>query len=82
MYAYNDQIPGPTLKVNQSITIVVKFQNDTAFASSVHWHGLRHDNRDDGVPGITQEAVEPGDSFTYSVRFPDAGLYWYHPHHR
>jgi FtsP/CotA-like multicopper oxidase with cupredoxin domain len=48
----------------------------------VHWHGVRLDNRFDGVPGVTQEPVAPGDSFVYRVHFPDAGIYWYHPHVR
>jgi FtsP/CotA-like multicopper oxidase with cupredoxin domain len=48
----------------------------------VHWHGVRLDNRFDGVPHVTQHPVAPGDSFRYQVKFPDAGLYWYHPHHR
>ncbi len=43
---------------------------------------MRLDNRYDGVPGVTQDPVEPGESFVYRVRFPDAGLYWYHPHLR
>jgi FtsP/CotA-like multicopper oxidase with cupredoxin domain len=50
--------------------------------SSVHWHGVRLDNRYDGVPGVTQEPVLPGESFLYRVQFRDAGIYWYHPHHR
>jgi len=82
MYGYNDQIPGPVIEVQQATTIVVDFINDTAYPSSIHWHGLRHDNRFDGVPGVTQDAVDPGDSFRYLVHFPDAGIYWYHPHHR
>ncbi|NIP78040.1 MAG: multicopper oxidase domain-containing protein, partial [Gemmatimonadetes bacterium] len=48
----------------------------------VHWHGVRLDNRFDGVPGVTQDPVPPGGRFIYEVRFPDAGIYWYHPHHR
>jgi FtsP/CotA-like multicopper oxidase with cupredoxin domain len=48
----------------------------------VHWHGIRLDNRFDGVPHVTQEPVAPGEQFRYIVRFPDAGIYWYHPHHR
>ena len=82
MYAYNGQIPGPTLRVKQAASLTVVFENDTEFRSSIHWHGLRHDNKDDGVPGVTQQAVEPGQFYTYTVRFPDSGLYWYHPHHR
>jgi suppressor of ftsI len=48
----------------------------------VHWHGVRLDNQFDGAVGVTQEPVPPGGAFTYVVRFPDAGLYWYHPHVR
>ncbi len=48
----------------------------------MHWHGVRLDNRSDGVPGLTQPEVAPGDSFVYTVHFPDAGVYWYHPHVR
>lgn len=79
---YNGQIPGPMILVEKNVTIEVTFINDTPFASSIHWHGLRHDNKFDGVPGLTQDPVPPGGTFTYLVHFPDAGMYWYHPHHR
>ena len=82
MLGYNGQIPGPLLEVDQKVTINVTFINDAPFASSIHWHGLRHDNANDGVPGFTQDPVEPGETFEYTVHFPDAGIYWYHPHHR
>jgi len=82
MLGYNGQIPGPLISVDQDVTVVVTFVNDAPFASSIHWHGLRQDNRFDGVPGLTQDPVPPGGSFVYEVSFPDAGLYWYHPHHR
>jgi FtsP/CotA-like multicopper oxidase with cupredoxin domain len=79
---YNRQIPGPLLWVDRNVTLQVTFENDTPFPSSIHWHGLRHDYRFDGVPGLTQDAVPPGGTFEYTVHFPDAGLFWYHPHHR
>ncbi len=82
MLGYNGQIPGPLLHVEKNVTINVTFKNDAPFASSIHWHGLRHENRFDGVPGLTQDPVPPGETFEYEVHFPDAGLYWYHPHHR
>jgi len=82
MLAFNGQHPGPLIRVRQASTIFVNFTNDTPFPTTVHWHGLRLDNRFDGVPGVTQESVEPGETFRYRIRFPDAGLYWYHPHHR
>jgi FtsP/CotA-like multicopper oxidase with cupredoxin domain len=82
MYAFNGMVPGPLIRVQQRASIVVRFHNRIDLPSTVHWHGLRHDNRDDGVPGLTQAEVAPGKSFTYHVRFPDAGVYWYHPHVR
>jgi len=60
----------------------VEFTNALDQPTTVHWHGLRLDNRFDGVPEMTQDAVPPGGRFTYRLRFPDAGVYWYHPHVR
>lgn len=82
MYGYNGQIPGPLISVGKGAEIVVRFVNAIDQPSTIHWHGVRLENRFDGVPHVTQEPVAPGDSFTYRVRFPDAGVYWYHPHVR
>jgi FtsP/CotA-like multicopper oxidase with cupredoxin domain len=82
MYGFNGQYPGPLLWVPQRAEIVVQFTNQLDQPTTVHWHGLRLDSRFDGVPGLTQEAVPPGGRFTYRLRFPDAGIYWYHPHVR
>jgi FtsP/CotA-like multicopper oxidase with cupredoxin domain len=82
MMAFNEQIPGPLLRVTEASTIFVDFHNETPLATAVHWHGIRLDNRFDGVPGVTQDPVEPGESFRYRIHFPDPGIYWYHPHHR
>ena len=82
MYGFNGQHPGPLIQVTQASTIVVDFHNDTPHETAVHWHGVRLDNRFDGVPHVTQEPVRAGGSFRYVIRFPDAGIYWYHPHHR
>jgi FtsP/CotA-like multicopper oxidase with cupredoxin domain len=82
MYGFNGQVPGPLIRVPQNATIVVRFHNRIDLPSAVHWHGVRLDNRSDGAPGVTQEPVAPNASFTYRVHFPDAGLYWYHPHVR
>ena len=81
-YAFDGSVPGPRIEVEQGSEVVVRFVNGTDLPSSVHWHGVRVENRFDGVPGMTQELVAPGDSFTYRLRFRDAGLFWYHPHHR
>jgi FtsP/CotA-like multicopper oxidase with cupredoxin domain len=82
MLAYNGSIPGPTLRVAQGAEVTVRVTNETDLETTVHWHGLRLDNRFDGVPHETQEPIPVGGSATYRLRFPDAGVYWYHPHIR
>jgi len=82
MLAYNGSIPGPVLRVRQGDEITVAFRNDLAEPTTVHWHGLRVTNDNDGVPDVTQEPVPPGGTFAYALRFPDPGAYWYHPHVR
>ena len=83
MLGYNGSIPGPTMRVEQGSEVTVNVTNETDdLETTVHWHGLRLENRYDGVPEETQAPIPPGDSFTYGLRFPDPGLYWYHPHMR
>ena len=82
MLAYNGCIPGPTLRVKQGSEIKVRVRNDADTEATVHWHGLRLENAYDGVPHETQAPIPIGGEFTYRVRVPDAGLYWYHPHLR
>ena len=82
MYGYNGQYPGPLIDVTQGSTIIVNFTNNIEMPTTVHWHGLRLDNRFDGIPGITQAPVERGETFTYELFFRDSGIYWYHPHMR
>jgi FtsP/CotA-like multicopper oxidase with cupredoxin domain len=82
MLGYNGSIPGPTLKVRQGSEIVVHVVNEGDLDTTVHWHGLRLENRYDGVPHETQAPIPVGGEFTYRIQFPDPGLYWYHPHIR
>ena len=82
MFAFNGQYPGPLLQVAQGAQITVELTNALDQPTTVHWHGVRLDNANDGVPDMTQRAVAPGERFTYHLRFPDAGMYWYHPHVR
>ncbi len=82
MYAFNEQIPGPLIRVKRGSEVHVRFTNRIDMETTVHWHGLRLDNRFDGVPGLTQDPVQPGETFDYTIRFPDDGIYWYHPHVR
>lgn len=80
MFAFNGQVPGPLFWVERGTTIHVRFVNQLDQPSSIHWHGLRLDHRMDGAPPVSQDPVPPGGAFDYTVTFPDAGLYWYHPH--
>lgn len=81
-FGYNGQIPGPLIKVKKGESIFVNFENNLDVETTVHWHGLRLENENDGVPEITQETIMPGKSFNYKLDFPDEGIYWYHPHVR
>ena len=82
MLAYNGSIPGPTLHVRQGSRITVDVRNDGDVETTVHWHGLRLENRYDGVPHETQQPIPVGGGYRCQVQFPDAGFYWYHPHMR
>src|SRR5256885_9287728 len=75
MYSYNGQYPGPLIEVSRGSEIMVRFTNHLGDWTSIHWHGIRLENAFDGVEGVS-------DAFTYKLRFPDAGIYWYHPHIR
>ena len=82
MLAYNGSIPGPTLVVDEGSEVVVELHNSGDLDTTLHWHGLRLENKYDGVPHETQAPVPVGGGFTYRIQFPDPGLYWYHPHIR
>jgi FtsP/CotA-like multicopper oxidase with cupredoxin domain len=81
MLGYNGSIPGPTLRVPEGSEIQVDVHNEGDLEATVHWHGLRLDNRSDGTHE-TQQPIPVGGDYSCRVQFPDAGLYWYHPHIR
>src|SRR5919198_6735979 len=74
MLAYNGSIPGPTLKVKEGSEIVVNVENQGEIEATVHWHGLRLDNRFDGTHQV-QHPMAVGERFTARVAFPDPGAY-------
>lgn len=82
MLGFNGSTPGPVLRARQGEVFDIRFLNRISEGSAVHWHGLRLDNAMDGVPGMTQDIVEPGATFEYRFRAPDAGTFWYHSHNR
>ena len=81
MLAYNGSIPGPTLRVQERSEVVVNVVNEGDLEGTVHWHGLRLENRYDGTHE-TQAPIPVGERFSARVTFPDPGVYWYHPHIR
>lgn len=82
VWAYDNLVPGPVIRSRRNEPIHVRLNNGLSQPTSIHWHGIRIDNAMDGVSGLTQDPVQPGDSFDYQFIAPDAGTYWYHPHHR
>lgn len=80
VWCYGNRIPGPELRVRQGERVRIVVRNELPEDTTVHWHGIRLPNAMDGVPGLTQPPIKPGETFTYEFTPPDAGTFWYHPH--
>jgi len=80
-WAYNDQVPGPQIRVKEGERVRVILHNQLPESTAIHFHGLELPNDMDGVPFITQPPVKPGESFTYEFVVPNAGSNMYHSHH-
>jgi FtsP/CotA-like multicopper oxidase with cupredoxin domain len=79
-YAFNQQVPGPRLRVTEGDRVRINVKNDLPEATSVHWHGMILPNRMDGAADVTQKPIEPGESYTYEFTAGEAGTYFYHSH--
>ncbi|MBI2709302.1 MAG: multicopper oxidase family protein [Actinobacteria bacterium] len=79
-WTYDGRLPGREIRLRQGRKVRIRLDNDLPEATTIHWHGIRLANAMDGVPGLTQSAVRPGDSFLYEFTPPDAGTYVFHPH--
>ncbi|MEV6312483.1 multicopper oxidase family protein [Streptomyces sp. NPDC051840] len=79
-WAYGGRLPGEALRVTAGDTLELALTNNLTQSTSLHWHGLALRNDMDGVPGLTQKAIEPGASFTYRFAVSHPGTYWIHPH--
>src|SRR5439155_7152875 len=73
-------VPGPEIRIRQGDPVRVVVSNKLGEDTTVHWHGIRLPNAMDGVPGLTQQPIRPGENFSYEFTPPDAGTFWYHPH--
>jgi FtsP/CotA-like multicopper oxidase with cupredoxin domain len=80
VWSYEGRIPGPEIHIRQGERVRIIVHNQLSEETTVHWHGVRVPNSMDGVPGLTQPPIKPGDQFAYEFTPPDAGTFWYHPH--
>jgi len=80
-WTYNGTVPGPTIHVRQGDRVRVILVNDLHEPTTIHWHGLTVDPDMDGVPGMSQNAVQPGQTFSYEFTASDPGTYIYHTHY-
>ena len=80
-WAYNDQVPGPMIRVKEGDRVRVVLKNELPESTSIHFHGLIVPNEQDGVPFITQKPVKPGASYTYEFTVKNSGSNMYHSHH-
>jgi len=79
---FNGTVPGPTIRVTEGDTVRVTLKNDLPQETSIHWHGLHIRNDMDGVAGVTQKPIMPGQTFTYEFIASHAGTFMYHSHSR
>lgn len=79
--AFNGMSPGPELRVRHGDDVEVALENeDVEDGVTIHWHGVDVPNAEDGVAGVTQNAVLPGERYTYRFRAEQVGTFWYHTH--
>ncbi|HET6250201.1 MAG TPA: multicopper oxidase domain-containing protein, partial [Tepidisphaeraceae bacterium] len=79
-WGYNGQTPGPTIEAIEGDKVRIYVTNKLPEATTVHWHGMIVPNGMDGVAGVTQPAIEPGQTFKYEFTLRDPATYMYHPH--
>ena len=80
LWGYNGQSPGPTIEVVEGDRVRIFVTNRLSEHTSIHWHGQRLPNGMDGVSGLTQPAIKPGQTYVYEFQAQRAGTFMYHPH--
>ncbi len=80
VWGYNGSAPGPTIQVTQGDKVRVILKNELPESTSMHWHGFEDQIGFDGMPGISQAPIKPGESFTYNFVIKQEGTYFYHSH--
>jgi len=79
-YTYNGTVPGPMIRVSEGDSVRVIVKNELPVPTTIHWHGVEVPNAMDGVPGVTQDPIQPGETFTYEFTAKPAGTFMYHSH--
>jgi len=80
LWGFNGSAPGPTIQANEGDRLRIVFDNHLPEPTGIHWHGLELPIEMDGVPGIGQELVMPGERFVYEFSLHQNGTFFYHPH--
>ena len=78
-YAYNEQVPGPTLRAKRGDRITAEIVNNLPVPTTVHWHGIHVPYPMDGVTW-TEDPIAPGETFVATFVVDQVGTFWYHPH--
>ncbi|PGT79606.1 multicopper oxidase family protein [Bacillus sp. AFS040349] len=79
-WTFNGSVPGPEIRVQEGENVKINLKNELKDPVTIHWHGIPVPNNMDGIPGVTMNAVQPGESFTYEFLATVPGTYWYHSH--
>ncbi len=80
-YTYNGTVPGPMIRVTEGDQVRIVVKNELPTPTTIHWHGVEVPNVMDGVPGVTQDPIQPGETFTYEFTAKPAGTFMYHSHY-
>ncbi|PJB65402.1 MAG: copper oxidase [Anaerolineae bacterium CG_4_9_14_3_um_filter_57_17] len=80
-YTYNGTVPGPMIRVTEGDQVRIIVKNELPDPTTIHWHGIEVPNAMDGVPGMTQDSIQPGETFTYEFTAKPAGTFMYHSHY-
>ncbi len=79
-FAFDGKTPGPLLRFTEGDTVKITFKNELKEPTAIHFHGMHLSAGMDGVPPLSQNPIQPGESFTYEFVAPHAGTYMYHSH--